>query len=657
MQSVVIHAHFYQPPREDPWTEVVEREHSAAPWHDWNRRIEEECYRALASARLLDAEGRIRGLFNCLEHLSFNVGPTLMEWLEREAPTTYAALLEADRISQARLGHGNALAMPYHHIILPLASRRDKVTEVRWGIRDFERRFGRAPEGMWLPETAVDEETLDVLAQEGIRFTMLAPHQVVEVPLHGLPGAFRTRSGKRIAVFIYDGQLAHDVAFGPLLRDATAWAARMVLPPDDLAGPKLVSLATDGETFGHHHKYSEQALAAALERIRDQVRLENFASFLAAHPPYDSVHLAPPSSWSCTHGLERWRDDCGCRMEAGTSQAWRAPLRNALDWLKDELDRRFETEGTPLLGDPWAARDANDPGQAADPTLSVRARELLDMERRALRMFTSCAWFFDDPGGLEVPQVLRYAAIAAGYAGDDAPRLLEGLRERLANAWSNDPAVGTIRDILDRRVLRVHTGAERTAAGVAALARHAPVAVPLRLGVFDVHHASAESVRIRHRRTGVESSFRTAVGERVTDHLQIRIADEATGVTHDLTLTDVPEPARELLRRHVQARLIPDVLDRGEREGVAAGVLAYGEALRNAMLRHLGEDAAHTDPAALGAALELLALDRRPVPFEVQNRFYRILMAAEPPARERLAPMLAPFGFAPSLLTTGETPA
>lgn len=657
MQSVVIHAHFYQPPREDPWTEVVEREHSAAPWHDWNRRIEQECYRALAAARLVDGDGRILRIVNCLEQLSFNVGATLLEWLEEEAPATYAAMLAADRASRERLGHGNALAMPYHHVILPLASRRDKVTEVRWGIRDFERRFGRAPEGMWLPETAVDEETLDVLAQEGIRFTVLAPHQVIEAPLHGLPGAFRTSGGRRLAVFAYDGTLAHDVAFGPLLRDAGAWAERMLLPPDDLGGPKLVSLATDGETFGHHHKFAEMALASVLDRLGGTVRIENYASFLAAHPPHHSVHLAAPSSWSCSHGVERWRADCGCRMEAGTSQAWRAPLREALDWLKKGLDRRFEAEATPLLADPWGARDAADPGTTAGEAMPVRARELLEMQRNALRMFTSCAWFFDDPGGLEVPQALRYAVVAAEYARADTTQLVEGLRQRLSAARSNDPAVGTIADLLDRRVLRAHAGAERAAAGVAALARHAPVAVPLRLGVFEIRRASADAVTLRHRRTGAEFRYRAAVGDRVSDTLPIRLTDEGSGADSELTLTEVPEPARELLRRHVQARLIPDVLDRGEREGVAAGVVAYGDALRQAMLRHLGEDAAHANLAALNAALDLLALDRRPVPFEVQTRLYRIYAEAGTGARARLAPLLPAFGFSPALLTDGPAPA
>ena len=178
MRSIVIHGHFYQPPRENPWLEEVEREVSAAPHHDWNARIEQECYRAVVAARVLAPNGRISRIVNTLEYISFNFGPTLLEWMEHAAPDTYARVLEADRKSVTRLGHGNAIAQPYHHAILPLSSRRDKVTEVRWGIADFKRRFGREPEGMWLPETALDDETLDVLAQEGMKFTIVAPGQV-----------------------------------------------------------------------------------------------------------------------------------------------------------------------------------------------------------------------------------------------------------------------------------------------------------------------------------------------------------------------------------------------------------------------------------------------------------------------------------------------
>ena len=455
VRSIVIHGHFYQPPREDPWLNQVAAEPSAAPYHDWNERIERESYRAVVAARVYAPDGRIAHIVNTLASISFNFGATLLEWLERETPGTYAAVLEADRASRARhAGHGNAIAMPYHHVIMPLASRRDKITEVRWGIADFRRRFGRGPEGMWLPETAVDPETLDVLAAEGIAFTILAPHQVEQAPADGSAGRYRTSGGRSIALFVYDGAISHDVAFGSLLKDASAWAERLLAPGKRGHERRLVAVATDGETYGHHHKFGEVALAwvlRELERRRD-ARVENFAAFLARHRPEQEVKLVAPTSWSCAHGVERWRADCGCRMapERSTQQRWRAPLREALDWLAGELHARFEQEGGALFADPWAARDA----YGTDRTADGRARELLEMERNALRMFTSCGWFFDDIAGIETIQILRYAARAIELAGADAPRLEAGVLERLARAQSNERAEGTGRDVYLNHVKR-----------------------------------------------------------------------------------------------------------------------------------------------------------------------------------------------------------
>jgi alpha-amylase/alpha-mannosidase (GH57 family) len=406
-RSVVIHGHFYQPPRDDPWTGTIPVEANAAPFHDWNERIERECYAPVSPS---------------LASMSFDFGPTLLEWMERHAAATYASVVAAGRSG----GGGGAVAMPYHHPILPLSPRRDKLTEVRWGIADFRRRFGREPEGMWLPETAVDDETLDVLADAGIRFTILAPHQVERVPARGLPGWYRTSGGRRIAVFTYDGAISHDVAFGPLVRDADAWIERLTAGPNE-----LVAVATDGETYGHHHKGGEVVLARVLEtlRRRDDVRVENFASFLARRPPEQEVRLVAPSSWSCPHGVERWRAECGCRAapERGLHQRWRAPLRAALEWLATELRAPFEREGRPLPH---------------------------ELERHALRMFTSCGWFFDDIAGIESVIVLRSAARAIELSGAEAPRLEAGLLERLALAPSNDPAVGSGRELYLKRVKR-----------------------------------------------------------------------------------------------------------------------------------------------------------------------------------------------------------
>jgi alpha-amylase/alpha-mannosidase (GH57 family) len=474
VRSVVVHGHFYQPPREDPWTGQVPVEPSAAPFHDWNRRIHDECYRAVAAARVLDGDGRIAAVVNTLEWISWDAGATLLAWLAKEAPDTYRAFLEADARSAARLGQGNAVAAPYHHIILPLASRRDKVTEVRWGVADFRRRFGRDPQGMWLPEAAVDTETLEVLAQEGIHFTILGPGQVEKVPAFGLPGRVTLPSGRSIAIVVYDGGLSHAVAFGELLGDAQAWARRMAGEGEAPgSGMRLSALATDGETFGHHHRWGDMALAAAVLsiRARPQVRLENFASFLARSPAVEETTVVEPSSWSCVHGVERWRSECGCRLDPSkpTQQKWRTVLRDSLDELAGDLHALYEKEAGALLGDPWAARDAYgaafDQGDAARLRLVVeherrplepherrRALELLEMERDALRMFTSCGWFFDDVSGLEPLQVLRYAAHALDLAGAPGRRLERRLRRELAKAASNDPIKGSGADLWDREV-------------------------------------------------------------------------------------------------------------------------------------------------------------------------------------------------------------
>ncbi|MGI9628224.1 MAG: DUF3536 domain-containing protein, partial [Longimicrobiales bacterium] len=315
--SIAIHGHFYQPPREDPWFGTVPLQPGAAPFHDWNEKIEKECYRPITAARILDGEGEARRTLNCLEFMSYNFGPTLLSWLEDEAPETYRAIVDADGRSRDRTGHGGALAMPFHHPILPLSDPRDLVTEVRWGIQDFRQRFGRDPEGMWLPEAAVDPISLDVLAEEGIRFTILAPHQVDPLPPGGRPGIYTTPSGARIVLVPYDGAHSHSVAFGDVLRDAEAWTDSLL---GDLGEPEsspLRLLATDGETFGHHKVFGEMALAATLERLEHstEVELVNLGQYLASTPPTSEVDLISPSSWSCAHGVGRWQEDCGCKLD------------------------------------------------------------------------------------------------------------------------------------------------------------------------------------------------------------------------------------------------------------------------------------------------------------------------------------------------------
>ena len=644
---VAIHGHFYQPPRDDPWLEEVEAEPSAAPFHDWNSRIEQECYRAVVAARIPGAEGRIAGLMNTLEHISFDFGPTLLEWLEREAPDTYQAVLAADRASRARLGHGNAIAMPYHHTILPLSSRRDKVTEIRWGIADFRRRFGREPEGMWLPETAVDHETLEVLAAEGIRFTILAPHQVVRPPDRGMPGLYRTRGGGELAIFVYDGKLSHDVAFGPLTDNAELWASQILEHAGDEQAPAIVSLATDGETYGHHRRFGEMGLAHVIQQLGETAvaRIENFASILARHPPRQAVELVSPSSWSCPHGVERWRSDCGCRIsypnERVTQQRWRAPLRDAVNWLIAELHALFDREGERHLKDPWGARERYGKVLGAEPVESrawvrselreggtddswVRAAELLELERNALRTLTSCAWFFDDIGGIEAVQVLRYAVRAIELAGAQGPRLEQGLIERLAPAVSNEHALGTGKDIYLRQAKPQIPSEARIAAGLAAAREFAPTAA-ISLSYASRPGQTPSSLELTHLRTGRRTEFGVEVHLQGLD-VETVVSSPALPQPERLRLAHLPDRQREALRLVLRARVIErwfsaeerGKLSRGEQPLDAIAHLALGRAVT-------ALEADRSDPA-ITRTLELLELYQSLglfVPFDVQTRFYR----------------------------------
>jgi len=476
-RHICIHGHFYQPPRENPWLGAVEFEDSAYPFHDWNARITAECYAPNAVSRILDDEDRIVRIVNNYARISFNFGPTLLAWMEREDPETYSAVLEADRESR-RLhdGHGSALAQAYNHTILPLANRRDRITQVVWGIRDFEHRFGRKPEGMWLPETAVDLETLEVLAARGMRFTILAPNQASRVtPRRGrrwrdvsgsridptMAYEARLPSGRSIALFFYDGPVSRSVAFEDTLHNGEVFAERLVGIFDEARkGPQLAHIATDGETYGHHHRFGDMALAYALHHIEKHGggELTNYAAFLERHPPTHRVEIFERSSWSCVHGVDRWQRDCGCNSggHPGWHQAWRAPLRAALDWLRDRVAPIFEQRAGQWLADPWAARD-DYVEVLLDPRPETRDRflrrltlgaltadqrtevwRLLELQRCAMLMYTSCGWFFDDVSSIETVQVLKYAGrclhLAGTLAGEDLePEFLE----RLALAPSN----------------------------------------------------------------------------------------------------------------------------------------------------------------------------------------------------------------------------
>jgi alpha-amylase/alpha-mannosidase (GH57 family) len=473
-----IHGHFYQPPRENPWLEAIEIQDSARPYHDWNERVTAECYAPNASSRILDEEGRIVNIVSNYSRISFNFGPTVLSWMEQNAPDVYHAILEADRQSKEwRSGHGNALAQVYNHIIMPLANRRDKQTQVIWGIKDFESRFKRFPEGMWLPETAVDYETLEVLAENGIMFTVLAPHQASRVrklrtsKWRDVSGAridptrayaCRLPSGRSITIFFYDGPLSQAVAFENLLNKGEDFANRLLSGFSDTRDwPQIMNIATDGETYGHHHRFGDMALAYALNYVEENglARLSNYGEYLDQHPPTHEVQIFDDTSWSCVHGIQRWKSNCGCNTGTNPDwhQEWRTPLRDALDWLREQLAFRYEHMIKEYLRNPWHVRDAyiniildrskehvydfvhTHAKRNVDNGEMVTVLKLLEIQRDALLMYTSCGWFFDDLSGIETIQILQYAGRALQLyefiSGDTS--LEKAFLDKLKRATSN----------------------------------------------------------------------------------------------------------------------------------------------------------------------------------------------------------------------------
>ncbi|PLS75061.1 MAG: glycoside hydrolase [Actinobacteria bacterium] len=522
-QTLAVHGHFYQPPRENPWTEEVAREASAAPFHDWNERIAAEAYWPNAAARILDDAGRVVAIVNNYERLSFDAGPTLMAWLERHEPETYAAIVAADARG------GGAMAQAHGHIILPLATARDVRTQVRWGLADFAHRFGRPAEGMWLPETAVNDEVLAILAEEGVAFTILASHQAgAELQPIDTSRAYRwphpDGSGRSVALVFYDGGLSHAVAF-----ELAGLSSRAFLDRVTSGRQGLVTVAADGETFGHHQRWGERFLAhsLAVEATRRGVEVANVARHLADHPAQAPVSVRE-SSWSCAHGVGRWREDCGCSTggQAGWDQRWRAPLRKALDGLRDHAAAVFERRGPSVLADPWAARDAY-----ISVLLGAESREefatahmtgdrvvaftLLEAQRHAMAMYTSCGWFFNDLAGLETVQVLRYAARVMDLLRELDEDPGEGaFLEVLDKAESNVADEGTGREVWARHVVPARVDADRAVAHLALvdlLEGRAPAGDAGAFAVHTVDHARADRgavalssghVALTHRRTG-----------------------------------------------------------------------------------------------------------------------------------------------------------
>jgi alpha-amylase/alpha-mannosidase (GH57 family) len=495
---VTIHGHFYQPPRENPWIDAIETEESAHPFHDWNERITLECYRPNAHARMVDGKRKILDIFNNYSSISFNFGPTLLSWLEEKFPLVYQKVIEGDREGLKRFGHGNAMAQAYNHVIMPLANERDKETEVLWGIADFEKRFHRKPDAMWLPETAVNYPTLQVLIKYGMQYLILSPFQALRVrPFGGKKWTdvsqgridstrpyrcfIKDASGKKlldqfIDIFFYDGVISHGVSFGDVLRDGNVFCDQFLkASQSSKKRPQLIHIATDGETYGHHRKFGDMALAYALEEGFPSRGFEmiNYGAFLKRFPPVYEVEIdegpkGEGTSWSCSHGVGRWKEDCGCSTggRAGWNQKWRKPLREALDLLRDELAPLFEREGERIFRDVWEARNGyievildRSPERVKkffetfgvkglDEKARIRGLKLLEMERHALLMYTSCGWFFSDLSGLETVQILKYASRAIQLAEElTGQPIEEKFVECLSRAKSNLSQMGDGRQV------------------------------------------------------------------------------------------------------------------------------------------------------------------------------------------------------------------
>lgn len=491
---LTIHGHFYQPPRENPWLEAIELQDSALPFHDWNERINKECYNPNSISKIVDNRNRILDVVNNYEHMSFNFGPTLLSWMEHFAPLTYERIIKADIESVSEhSGHGNAMAQVYNHIIMPLANENDKQTQIKWGIRDFEYRFGRKPEGMWLAETAVDDETLKFLEENGIKFTVLSPYQALKFrqegdkdwqdvswgnidPARSYRYYIKSAPGKFIDLFFYDGAISRSVAFDELLKDGNKFIKRLKEGISDCRDyPQLINIATDGESYGHHTKFGDMALSYVLKiRAKDEgFKITNYAEYLDKYRSNCEVDIKQASSWSCFHGVGRWKEDCGCSTggHPGWNQKWRKPLREALDYLRDELIIVFENEGQKYFDNVWNVRnkyinvilDRNEMNvkkfqqENFKPDLTdddkVHAMELLEIQRQAMLMYTSCGWFFSEISGIETVQIMKYAARAMQLAARfTSKNLEEKFLEILSQAKSNIPEFGTGKDIFERFV-------------------------------------------------------------------------------------------------------------------------------------------------------------------------------------------------------------
>lgn len=638
---VVLHAHFYQPPRDNPWTETVEREPSAAPFHDWNERISAECYAANACARVLGPRGRISDIVNNYAWLSFNVGPTLFSWLATHQPHVCQRIVHADRESAMRNnGHGNAIAQAFSHAILPLCNERDRNTQIRWGIADFQHRFGRRPEAMWLPETACDVATAEALAAHGMRYIILSPYQAArvrygadspwrEVPNGSIdprqPYRLRLPSGRCIACFFYDGPAAHSISFEAVLDTSRSLAERLLQAAGATTSPEqIVHIATDGETYGHHRRFADRALAYFVlhEAPAHGLEVTNYAAFLERNEPKWEVELArgplgDATAWSCAHGIGRWSRDCGCNAgaPAGWNQKWRAPLRAALDMLRDRAAELFENIGGELLREVWSARDAYievvlDPraevrdaflrthgrGRVSDAG-RVRAFQLLEAQRMTQLMYASCGWFFNDLAGLETTQILKYAAMAIELLENaSGHKLRPDFEQALAEAKSNVEAEGNGADVFRRRVLPWRVTSEHRIA-------HRSSRALFSAGPQTEHDAAFQVTSLEEQRLE-RGSYRLVLGRARVIRVRTEEAEELTYAATTLTERDMHCGVQRTQGRQVYEKLLA--------EAQACFVRPTPTAILRLIDRHLGEQyfsASDLSEAARSEFIEQLMTD------------------------------------------------
>lgn len=570
-RRICIHCHFYQPPRENPWLEEIEYQDSAYPYHDWNERINAECYRPNGESKILNDDSYLVRLKNNYAGISFNFGPTLLSWLEKHDPISYAAILEGDRLSKERFGgHGNAIAQVYNHMIMPLSNRRDKETQIKWGLRDFEQRFKRPAEAMWLAETAVDLETLEIMVEHGLSYVILAPRQARRVcPPGGAewldienedvdtgrPYNLTLPNGKRMSVFFYNGHISRAVAFEGLLHNGKGFARRMMEYFPDDSSPFLLNIATDGESYGHHHRHGDMALACALEEIDNHpdFYLTNYGEYLEHHPPEWDVEIHENSSWSCIHGISRWNEDCGCNSghRDDWNQLWRQPLRHSFDRLRDRLCNLYYDYVSRFCDDPWAMRnsyidvliDPTDPGkehffkQHCTMSLSASDKEhilkLMEMQKNLLFMYTSCGWFFDEISGMETVQNIQYACRAVELAQDVFETTIEqDFMQDLENIPSNIPEISNARNLYESYIRPSRLYLPQLAAQYAAAQT---LDVDFQIGAYEFYleknnhqdHAAFIQGRLKSKFLSIPYEFTAQIS--FTDILDLKITIEDKG--------------------------------------------------------------------------------------------------------------------------------